>query len=139
MPSEEPSPDQGPAKFGQSFTYEDGLKVTVTEVKRGTVNSDDWEGNPGDPKVIVTVKITNGTTHKVRADEAGVQLYYGSQGDVAENLYNYEGFTGTISKGRSRTGKYDFALPNKTALKSITVEVEPSFDHESAIFEGSVK
>jgi hypothetical protein len=38
-----------------------------------------------------------------------VTLTYGRNGDQGEALYTYNGFEGTIAKGRSRTAKYDYA------------------------------
>jgi hypothetical protein len=62
----------GPVKFGQTFAYEDGLKVSVTNAERGTVSSEDIEGSPGHPKVIVTAKITNGTRKNFSTNEVKV-------------------------------------------------------------------
>lgn len=95
--TEEPSPeDSGPVKFRQTFAYEDGPKFSVTNAERGTVSSDDIEGSPGDPKVIVTVKITNGTRKNFSTNEVEVTLTYGRNGDQGEALYSYSGFEGTI-------------------------------------------
>ena len=51
----------GAVKIGQTFTYEDGLKVSVVSAKKDAAGQDPIEGSPGDPTAIITIKITNGT------------------------------------------------------------------------------
>jgi hypothetical protein len=65
--SDEPDGDTEPVKIGQTFTYEDGLKVSVVSAKKDTAGQDPIEGSPGDPTAIITVKITNGTGEEVRS------------------------------------------------------------------------
>jgi hypothetical protein len=138
-PTEGLSPkNSGPIKFGQTFAYEDGLKVSVTNAQRGNVSDDDIAGSPGDPKVIVTVKITNGTRKNFGTNEVQVTLTYGTYGVQGEALYGYIGFEGTIAKGGSLTAKFDYAIKGTRNLDYLLVEVTPSsWEHEPAIFEGA--
>jgi hypothetical protein len=137
--SDEPDGDTGPVKIGQSFTYEDGLKVSVVSAKKDTAGQDPIEGRPGDPTAIITVKITNGTAKKFAAGDVWLIVTYGTYGEVASDQYEFNGFVGTISSGRSKMAKYEFLVEDKEGLNDLVIEVNPSFDHDSAIFEGAAK
>jgi hypothetical protein len=130
----------GAVKIGQTFTYEDGLKVSVVSAKKDTAGQDPIEGSPGDPTAIITIKITNGTAKKFATGDVLVDVSYDSKnGDLASDLYEYNGFVGTISRGRSKMAKYEFLVEDKKGLNDLVIEVTPSFDHDSAIFEGAAK
>lgn len=130
----------GAVKIGQTFTYEDGLKVSVVSAKKDTAGQDPIEGSPGDPTAIITIKITNGTAKKFAAGDVLVDVSYDSKnGDLASDLYEYNGFVGTISSGRSKMAKYEFLFEDKKGLNDLVIEVTPSLDHDSAIFEGAAK
>jgi hypothetical protein len=137
--SDEPDGDAGPVKIGQTFTYDDGLKVSVVSAKKDTAGQDPFEGSPGDPTAIITIKITNGTAKKFAAGDVWVIVTYGTYGEVASDLYEFNGFVGTISSGRSKMAKYEFLVEDKKGLKDLVIEVNPSSDHDSAIFEGAAK
>ena len=137
--SDEPDGDTGPVKIGQTFTYEDGLKVSVVSAKKDTAGQDPFEGSPGDPTAIITIKITNGTAKKFAAGDVWVDVSYGTYGEVTSDLYEFNGFVGTISSGRSKMAKYEFLVEDKKGLNDLVIEVNPSSDHDSAIFEGAAK
>jgi hypothetical protein len=137
--SDEPDGDTGPVKIGKTFTYDDGLKVSVVSAKKDTAGQDPIEGSPGDPTAIITVKITNGTAKKFGAGDVWVDVSYGKNGDLASDLYEYNGFVGTIQSGRSKMAKYEFLVEDKKDLNDLVIEVTPSWDHDSAIFEGAAK
>jgi hypothetical protein len=93
------------AKAGkQKFTYEDGLEIWITDLKRGKVGSYAAGGHPGDPMVLFTVHIKNGTSHKVDAEEFSVEVSYSPDGDAAESIYDngLDDVTGVIAKGGLR-------------------------------------
>jgi hypothetical protein len=137
--SDEPDGDTGPVKIGQTFTYEDGLKVSVVSAKKDTAGQDPFEGRPGDPTAIITIKITNGTAKKLAAGDVWVIVTYGTYGEVASDLYEFNGFVGTISSSRSKMAKYEFLVEDNKGLNDLVIEVNPSLDHDSAIFEGAAK
>ena len=137
--SDEPNGDTGPVKIGQTFTYEDGLRVSVVSAKKDTAGQDPFEGSPGDPTAIITVKITNGTARKFGANDVWVDVSYGKNGDLASDLYEFNGFVGTISSGRSKSARYEFLVEDKKGLNDLVIEVTPSLDHDSAIFEGAAE
>jgi hypothetical protein len=137
--SDDPDGDTGPVKIGQTFTYEDGLKVSVVSAKKDTAGQDPVEGRPGDPTAIITIKITNGTAKKFGAGDVWVDVSYGENGDSAWDLYEFDGFVGTISSGRSKMAKYEFLVEDKKGLNDLVIEVTPSYDRAPVIFEGPVK
>jgi hypothetical protein len=119
QPTKEPTKEPSPYRQGklakaaeQKFIYADGLEIRITNFKRGTVGRNAEGGHPGDPMVLFTVHIKNGTSHKVDADEFVVEVTYGDDDD-AEAIHGkgLDDVTGVIAKGRSKTGQYGFAVP----------------------------
>ena len=137
--SDEPDGDTGPVKIGQTFTYDDGLKVSVVSAKKDTAGQDPVEGSAGDPTAIITVRITNGTAKKFGAGDVWVDVSYGENGDSAWDLYEFNGFVGTISSGRSKMAKYEFLVEDKKGLNDLVIEITPSYDRGPVIFEGAAK
>ena len=137
--SDEPDGDTGPVKIGQTFTYDDGLKVSVVSAKKDTAGRDPVEGRAGDPTAIITVRITNGTAKKFGAGDVCVDVSYGENGDSAWDLYEFNGFVGTISSGRSKMAKYEFLVEEKKGLNALVIEITPSHDRGPVIFEGAAK
>lgn len=121
--SDEPDGDTGRVKIGQTFTYEDGLKVSVVSAKKDTAGQDPVEGSPGDPTAIITIKITNGTAKKFGAGDVWVDVSYGKYGESASDLYDSNGFVGTISRGSSKMAKYEFLVEDKKGLNDLVIEV----------------
>jgi hypothetical protein len=138
--SDDPYVDEaGRVKIGQTFTYEDGLKVSVVSAKKGTAGQDPVEGSPGDPTAIITIKITNGTGKKLGVGDVWVDVEYGDPREPAWNLYDSNGFVGTISGGHSKMAKYEFLVEDKKGLNDLAIEVTPSYDYDSVFFEGAAK
>lgn len=137
-PADEPSI----AKVGatQWFTYEDGLKVQVTKLTRKKIGPYASGGSPGGTAVVVTVTIRNGSGKAFDSSLVDVKVAHGPNGDQAEQVFDsgIEEFSGTIPNGRVRTAQYEFAVP-KAHYGQVQVEVAPSFDHNSSIFEGAAK
>jgi hypothetical protein len=90
---------------------------------------------------IITVKITNKSDHNLQGDLVSVDATYGDDGDSADTVFDDnvgDSISGTITKGRSKSGQYGFAIPKK-ARGNVTVEVNIDYDHDNAVFIGSVK
>ena len=68
-----------------------------------------------------------------------VDVSYGENGDSAWDLYEFDGFVGAISSGRSKMAKYEFLVEDKKALNDLVIEVTPSWDRGPVIFEGAAK
>jgi hypothetical protein len=78
--------------------------IRITNFKRGTVGRYAEGGHPGDPMVLFTVHIKNGTSHKVDADEFSVEVSYGPDDDIAEAISDngLDDVTGVIAKAAPR-------------------------------------
>jgi hypothetical protein len=133
------SSSTGPVKIGQTFTYDDGLKVSVVSAKKDTAGQDPIEGSPGDPTAIITVEISNGTAKKFAAADVWVELSYGKDRYPASDLYEFNGFVRAISSGRSQVAEYEFLVEDKKGLNDLVIEVTPTLDHRPAIFDGAAK
>jgi hypothetical protein len=59
---------------------------------------------------------------------------YGKNGDQASDLYEFDGFEGSISKGSSRSAKYEFLVEGKKGLNDLVIQVTPSWYHASPGF-----
>lgn len=130
------------ARLGQTYTYESGLKVTVSKAGVGEVAQYAAGADPGTPMATFTVTITNGTAATYDASLSTVTVAYGGDGVQAEQVYDMErgygvGFTTKILPGRKATAEYGFGVP-VGGLKDLVVEVSPGFlDHESVLFTGA--
>jgi hypothetical protein len=63
----------------------------------------------------------------------------GRRGDDSVLLgHSEEGLSGTIAKGRSKTGTYGFEVPAKH-MKNLVIEVAPDYEHDPALFEAAVR
>jgi hypothetical protein len=129
------------AKIGQTFTYEDGLKISVAGAKRFRIGQFAAGGKPGGTGVVLTVTITNGTGTAYDAALTTVNLAHGAEGEQAEQVFDSQaglgaGFTGKVHPGRKLTAKFGFAVP-AAGMSDLQVEVKPGFlDHDSALFTG---
>jgi len=122
----------------QAVTYDDGLVISVGNLKRGRVP--DYNDHPGEPMVRFDVRIKNGSALRMSGDSATVSLSYGVDGREADSVYleNSEGLTGTIAKGRNKTGTYAFEVPAKH-MQNLVIEVAPDYEHDPALFEAAVR
>ena len=135
----QPTDDKAPVAIGRPFAYDDGLTVAITGTQRSTISHDGMAGQPGDPRLIVTVKISNGTKSNFGTEEAIMNVSYGKNGDQAEELYTYDGFSGTIPRGRARSAKFDYLIKDKNGFGDLIIEVTPDWEHGPAIFQGAAK
>lgn len=132
------------ASFSQAITYDDGLKVQVTQRKQGKIGEYAAGGKAGGPMTVFTIKVTNGSTQTFDAALVSPQVTYGAEGDEADSVYDSgqgigDGISGKILPGKAKSAKYAFAIPTKE-LGDVTMEVPlGDFEHDSAVFSGSVK
>ena len=76
-------------------------------------------------------------THRVGT----VQVTYGPDGEEAEQTYlldEAEDMSGKLIKGKSRSAGFSFLVPTKF-YDDVVLEFSPDFDHDSAVFSGSIK
>ena len=87
----------------------------MVSAKKNTAGQDPVEGSAGDPTAIITIEITNGTGKEFGASDVWVDVSYGEHGEPAWDLYDSNGFVGTISSGHSKMAKYEFLVEDRRA------------------------
>jgi hypothetical protein len=147
-PTEEPTGKQtDTANFHQKYTYEDKVEVEVIKIVHGKVSRADAEysdpAKAGDDYVILTVRVKNSSKAKLDA-YSDWTLTYGADGNRAETVYlsskesgDHE-ISGKILPGRSKIATETFAIPKKYQNDPV-LEFTFDFEHEAAIFSGSIK
>lgn len=129
------------AKIGGTFTYPDGLAVTLVSLTRVTFDPDtialDVPSNVG---IKVVIKITNGTPKPVEVSLIDRNLRTGPNGVPASGVYGngLDGFKGTIVPGRAATGIYGYSVA-PAAMGLMSLDVSPGFDYKPALFEGTLR
>lgn len=113
--------------FGESYTFENGLKVTVAEPKPYTPDDYALGHAKGNKAVQVIVKVRNTGTERVEVD-TGLPEVSDADGASAELLIDGSGrqkvITGYVLPGKEAIGKYAFSLPPDAADR-IEVEFSP--------------
>ena len=122
-------PEDGVAKFGQVYTYSNGLGVAVTKAQR--INGG----------VLLTIKVINGTGDTLDAGMIDVSASYGNEGESADCCMSGgeadDFFSGKILPGKRRTATFSYQIP-RSEQNDIQVEISDE-DYNTAIFTGSVK
>lgn len=131
------------ASFHDKYTYPDGVRVEVIRIKQAKIGpyaSTDDPAKRGDPDQILSIRVTNGSAKKVDVSVANGTMTYGPDGDEAPFVSDtgVDSMSGTVLPGRAKTGKYAWAVPTKY-LSDATLEFTVDFDHDAAIFTGSLK
>lgn len=135
-PSEsgEVAPVESNPAFGTTFTYEDGMAITVGEPV-SVVVSDSAAGADQANNVVFSVTITNGTAENFEpvafssVTSGGVPA-----SSIFDSAANIGGFppTTTIPAGQSVTWDEAYSIAD---LNQIVFEVSPSFFYENAVFQ----
>jgi len=122
--------------FGQTFTYADGLAVTVDRPTAYDPSS--YAAGHTNPHAFqVTVRVTNNTGQAF--DPTLLSVAMSTAGAPASQVFDSEmGLPpqNQLQPGRSLT--YDVAFSTTTDAGEAQVDVVPSFDHEHAVFTGSL-
>ncbi|GAA4884557.1 hypothetical protein [Actinomycetospora straminea] len=122
--------------FGQTFTYADGLAVSVSE-PASYDPSRYAAGNSNPYAYSVTVRITNNTG--AAFDPVLLQAAMSTGGAPASQIFDAE--TGTPPQNQLQPGRtmtYEVAFSTTTNSGEAQVDITPSFDHEPAVFTGTL-
>ncbi|MEU9865761.1 DUF4190 domain-containing protein [Streptomyces sp. NPDC047971] len=141
----EPEPTEtAPAalKFGQTFAYEDGIKVTVSAPRAYEPDQFAAGHTKGNSAFQVTVTIVNGSKKTLDVSGALVDAS-DAEGSRAEPVFDgsnaTEMFQGNVLPGKQAKAKFAFSVPAK-ADGELQVELSPTIlDHEEAIWVGPTK
>lgn len=142
--SETPPPaltSSGPLPFGQTAEYEDGLKVTVSQVDRNYTPSDTSAGGE-DPALgeylVFNVTLENSSDQPF---EAWMLVDVSSGGVYGDQIFDFEqGIEGvpdgTILPGEKISFDVAFAVADS---QSVTLEFSPDIDRDEARFSNSLE
>jgi hypothetical protein len=134
--------DDRTAAIGQWVKSEDGVRWSVTKLGVTHISQYASGGHPGDPALVVYVKIRNDSKHRVDLTLMTVTARTGADGNDTEQVFDVDaGFDnpdGTLAPGRTASMKSAFAVASRKDLKKVSIEVQPGFDYESGTFEGGI-
>lgn len=127
--------DDQVAKVGEVWKYDDGVEVQLTKIESANVPEISAGGHPGDPAVIVTVKVTNNSDGKLDMSQLGIEVRTGADGIETDRVFagNFDNADGTLAKGRSYTFRAMYAADK--SFKKVAVDVSPTWEHTAAQFE----
>lgn len=124
--------DPGILKMGESFTYSDGLQITLS--KPTAMTSSEWAYPESAPGLSFDVTIVNGTSAKYDPSMGYMTAQIGNT--EAEEIFDSEnGYDGapstSVLPGREVTYKAAFVGTDTTNL---VVEIAPDWDRGSLVF-----
>lgn len=128
-------------RFGETFTYDDGVKVTVA--KPSSYQPGPYAVGHADGNKALTVKITvvNGSGSTVDLDLSTVTFKDadGAQGEMIFAGDMPRELAGKLQPGERSTATYAVSLP-RDAASALEVQVEPGvFTYDSESWSGSVR
>lgn len=143
-PTPKPSPSDIPGQtsalaWGQTYTYEDGIQVTVQGVTPYKPSSTAYPPEARNANAVkVTVKIANNSGSALDVnlvlpharDDQGVEAEMAFDGSVPKM------FKGSVLAGESMTGTFAFVVPKGT--KSLHFEIAPGTPYDDAIWSGPI-
>jgi hypothetical protein len=118
-------------------TYDTGLAVTVTDLRRFTPSGTAVGMTPGTVGVIATIDVDNGSPADLDTSLFTVAVATGETiaprvFDAAQDLGS--GITGSVSAGGQTSGNYAFAV-SEEGLDRIEVRITPDLTQpETAVF-----
>ncbi|WP_329121244.1 DUF4190 domain-containing protein [Streptomyces sp. NBC_01353] len=143
-PTEAEPTETAPAalKFGQTFAYEDGIKVTVSKPRAYEPDQFAAGHAKGNSAFQVTVTIVNGSKKTLDVSGALVDAS-DAEGSRAEPVFDgsnaTEMFQGNVLPGKQAKADFTFSVTPK-ADGELQVELSPTIlDHEEAIWTGPTK
>jgi hypothetical protein len=139
-PTPTPTPTSSVAQFGQGngFTYSDGTQVSVASATPATLSQEAAGGNPGDPAVLISVRVTAGST-SLDASQIQVSVNAGPDGSQLSQAFDTQVNTpsGTLAPGEHGTYVFEFDLQHSSWGSALNVTVTPGFNYNAASFTGA--
>lgn len=142
-PSEPTETDDGVASFDETFTFEDGLKFSIVNVRTGQLSDTGCCGKPGAPLVIFRFKLNNTSSKIFDATGFRAIVSAGKQGKEAERVFDSaqglgDGFTQKLLPGRVAVADYAYSVPSSD-MDDVVVQVDLDYNHKSVFFQDAVK
>lgn len=143
MPSEPTQTDDGIASFDDTYTFDDGIKLSIVQVSRSTLSGTGCCGDTGDSLAIFRFKINNGSDKIFDPSGFNAIVSAGKQGKEAERAFDFaqglgDGFTQKLLPGRVAVADYAYSVPSSD-MDDVVVQVDIDYDHESVFFQGAVR
>ncbi|MGH4027875.1 DUF4190 domain-containing protein [Actinomycetota bacterium Odt1-20B] len=127
--------------FGDTFAYDDGMKVTVAKPAAYSPGDSAVGHKKGNKAVQVRITVVNRSKDKVDLSLSTVH-FKDANGAEAEQIYDDgmpKEFSGKLRPGKQAVATYAVSLP-ADAASSLEADVEPGFlDYEDASWTGTVK
>ncbi|GAA3396290.1 DUF4190 domain-containing protein [Streptomyces roseoviridis] len=142
-PTEEPVDEvPEPMKFGDTFTYEDGIKVTVSKPRSHEPDEFAVGHAKGNRAFQVTITIVNGSKETLDVT-AALPDASDAHGATAETVFDGDNatkpFNGKVLPGKQAKAAYTFSLP-AAAADELQIELSPTvLEHESQIWTGPTR
>ena len=119
----------------------DGLTFRVSKLARAKADEYTAVGKAGDPLIVATIQIRNGSSKPFDSSLVQVNAHLGVDGrqgdEVYDNTYgSHKG--GMIVQGRTSTDQYAFLVKDPAEFKHVSIEIQPGFDYDSFTFEGAI-
>jgi len=144
-PTPTPSKDapKDPVALDQPYTYSDGLKIEVVDVKLTKLSEEggmDTELAIGVPIQIVSVRLTNDSSVPIDLDSSDFTMTYGPKKKDAMQVDDVgtKSLYGKLKPGAEKTGRYGFAAPEKD-IDAVTLRYAIDSNHPAARFKGSLR
>ncbi|MEU6930082.1 DUF4190 domain-containing protein [Streptomyces sp. NPDC046385] len=132
----------GALKFGETFAYDDGLKVTVSTPRAHKPDAFAAGFTKGNKAFQVTITIVNGSKEAVDITAAlpNASDANGASAEmVFDGSYATKPFEGKVLPGKQAKADFTFSMA-PDAAGELQVEIAPTvLDHESAVWTGPTK
>jgi hypothetical protein len=121
------------APLGKPVVVDNGTKVTVSDLKRLTVEAN-GPGETDGPAISVVVSVRNDSGESLDLDGYAVTASYGDDTPAVPSAAKpYDPLSGTLANGRSASGTYVFRV-GKTDAEMITIQVSSNTAADIAVF-----
>lgn len=132
---------EGVADFGSSWTWDDGLKLTVKPAGLSAAGQYASGAEASNGKMYVfDVTLQNGTQEVFDPAILTASVVYGAEGTQAEGVFTekIDGFfQGKVLPGKKQSTRVAFGIP-AGELEDVTLTYMVDFDHEDALFSGKL-
>ena len=131
--------------FDDPYRYKDGLRVEVTKIRHGTITAADVaagaRSKKGTPWVQLTVRVTNGSKHRLTELVGDYELSFGRNKEPADQIgvpgVRSRGLSGSIAPGKTQITSGTFRVPVKHQ-DDVVLGFTPDMDHGTTYFAGSI-
>lgn len=121
-------------------TWQDGLTLTVTDVRRSTTGGRGRGSQPGSPQTTFALTLDNRSGQPVDVSSVVLTLTYGAKpARLAQQVYDTSttDFTGVVAPGASTRASYAFVIPSDRSGAALVVDLDGR--HALATLKGAAR